>query len=100
MVFIVPGLIEAFELWYILHFEYHNAGMSRTEYQRKLDSLLGRRYNKNDENMYDDLIGHQHNAIRNAEKLAIINQEIRSKARANPGTNVHTLVMELNSYIT
>lgn len=73
--------------------------MPRTEYQRKLDSLLGRRYKKNDKNMYDDLICLQHNAIRHAQNLIKRNQGIKSNAKANPGTNVHTLVIELNSYI-
>ena len=32
---------EAFELWYILHFEFLNTGIPRTKYLQKLNSLLG-----------------------------------------------------------
>ncbi len=32
---------EAFELWYILHFEFLNTAIPRNQYLNKLDSLLG-----------------------------------------------------------
>ena len=31
---------EAFELWYILHFQYRNTGMSRDEYKKVLESEI------------------------------------------------------------
>lgn len=43
---------EAFELWYLLHFEYRNTGMSRTEYSANLSKHLGKKYKKNDTEMY------------------------------------------------
>jgi hypothetical protein len=46
---------EAFELWYILHFEYRNTEMPRGDYQRKLDTLLQEHYRKNAPDMYDKL---------------------------------------------
>jgi len=39
---------EAFELWYVLHFEYLNSGITRQQYITKLNRLLGRQYAKND----------------------------------------------------
>jgi hypothetical protein len=37
---------EAFELWYVLHFEFLNTGIPRRDYLRKLTSLIGREYRK------------------------------------------------------
>ena len=33
---------EAFELWYVLHFEFLNTGIPRNDYIKKLTSLLGK----------------------------------------------------------
>ena len=35
---------EAFELWYLLHFNYYDSAMSRQQYQEKLTELLGYKY--------------------------------------------------------
>ena len=35
---------EAFELWYILHFEFLNTGIPRSDYIKKLTKLLGKKY--------------------------------------------------------
>jgi len=62
---------EAFELWYILHFEFRNTGMCRTEYQGKLGALLGDTYRKNAPDMYQKLsrIGNQLHAVAWAKAL-------------------------------
>lgn len=39
---------EAFEMWYILHFNLVNASLSRTQYQGILRGYLGAAYQKND----------------------------------------------------
>jgi len=44
---------EAFELWYVLHFEFLNTGIPRKDYLRKLTSLLDRAYQKNSETIYN-----------------------------------------------
>jgi hypothetical protein len=71
---------EAFELWYILHFEFRNTGMSRTEYQGKLGELLGETYRKNASDMYQKLlrIGKQSQAMDWAKVLheGVLNPEI------------------------
>src|SRR3989338_5356038 len=43
---------EAFELWYILHFEYLIAGLNRDQYKAKLTQHLGKEYKKNSSEMY------------------------------------------------
>jgi hypothetical protein len=86
---------EAFELWYLLHFAYHDAALSRTQYEEKLTKCLGRKYDKSDETLYETLLGKQAKAIKNAEKLlgsyAKSNPELN-----NPCTSVHELVILLN----
>lgn len=86
---------EAFELWYLLHFAYHDAALSRTQYGEKLTECLGRKYDKSDETLYETLRDKQAKAINNAEKL------LRSYTKSNPELNnpcttVHLLVQTLN----
>jgi len=88
---------EAFELWYVLHFNYHITGVNRDWYQQKLTSLLGEGYEKNNPHMYDKLKNKQLNAIKNAERLYQTYLEFTPE-RNNPSTTVHKLVQELNKY--
>ncbi len=89
---------EAFELWYILHFEYLNTGIPRKDYIHKLSLLLGKKYQKNSETIYDELLDKQPTAIRNAEKL-LTQYAPPDPANDNPSTTVHLLVQELNRFI-
>lgn len=86
---------EAFELWFILHFDFINSACSRTEYQRMLSERLGKAYRKNDSSIYRDLRPWQETAIANAEKL-LAQYPTRHPSRDNPSTEVHELVQELN----
>ncbi|MBF0606211.1 MAG: RloB domain-containing protein [Magnetococcales bacterium] len=103
---------EAFELWYLLHFNYHDTAMSRKDYEPKLTGKIGRKYEKNSEGMYATIKDKQNNAIRNAKNL--LNEykpgndknfdpmkitEGFNPANNNPSTTVHLLVEELNTYI-
>jgi hypothetical protein len=89
---------EAFELWYVLHFEFLNTGIPRSDYLQKLSLLLNRRYQKNSEAIYDELFGKQPTAIRNA--INLLNQyDPRIPAKDNPSTTVHLLVQELNKFV-
>ncbi|MBW4500510.1 MAG: RloB family protein [Scytonema hyalinum WJT4-NPBG1] len=89
---------EAFELWYVLHFEFLNTGIPRSDYLRKLTSLLSRTYQKNSETIYDELFEKQSIAIRNAENL-LKQYDPHIPAKDNPSTTVHLLVQELNKFI-
>ncbi|MBD0302772.1 MAG: RloB domain-containing protein [Tolypothrix sp. T3-bin4] len=86
---------EAFELWYVLHFEFLNTGIPRKDYLRKLTALIGRAYKKNSESIYDELFAKQSIAIKNAENL-LRQYDPHNPARDNPSTTVHLLVQELN----
>jgi hypothetical protein len=89
---------EAFELWYVLHFEFLNTGIPRSDYCKKLNSLLDRKYKKNSEQIYDELIEKQAIAIENAKKL-IKQYERHNPVQDNPSTTVHLLVEELNKFV-
>lgn len=86
---------EAFEIWYLLHFEYFITAMSREQYKGQLEKYLDHKYCKNSETMYSDLDGRQGRAIKNARKL--LEEYIPpNPAYNNPSTTVYLLVEQLN----
>ena len=89
---------EAFELWYVLHFEFLNTGIPRSDYCQKLTNLMGKKYQKNSEQIYDELINKQDIAIKNSKKL-LKEYPRPSPVQDNPSTTVHLLVEELNKFI-
>jgi hypothetical protein len=96
---------EAFELWYLLHFQNRTTGMKRTEYQKAIENELNKKwknkkkpykYAKNAADMYVILqeYGNQEQAIKWAEKLS--QQYMDEKFAAhNPRTQVYELVRQL-----
>lgn len=88
---------EAFELWYLLHFNYYNTAISRSQYIEKLSKLLGEEYKKNSTTIYMKLKNKQETAIRNAKKLLATYSEPNPE-NDNPSTTVYQLVEELNKY--
>lgn len=88
---------EAFELWYILHFEYLQAGLPRDDYGEKLTKHLGGRYRKNSCAIYSQLRSRQPTALRNAARL-LSTYDPPNPERDNPSTSVHLLVQELNTF--
>lgn len=89
---------EAFELWYLLHYEYHDTAHSRDRYKEMLTDRLGETYKKNSEEMYEKLLNKQEQAIKNAEKLYSMHDH-NSPALNNPCTTVFKLVQELNKFL-
>jgi hypothetical protein len=89
---------EAFELWYLLHFQYCDSGISRTEFPIRLTKHMGIKYEKSNKQIYSRLRERQATAIRNARNLL---KALRARGalpvqNANPSTNVHQLVEFLN----
>jgi len=96
---------EAFELWYLLHFDYRHTAMSRTEYKKALTEKMKnltknkqKKYKKNSDEMYEILASKQHQAIQNAEKL-LKQYNPPEPANDNPSTTVHLLVKQLNRFV-
>ena len=94
---------EAFELWYLLHFNYYNTAISRNQYQKLIEKEIiaksgnkNYKYQKNSKEMYNLLseFGNQKFAISNAEKLESLYTDKRYSTH-NPCTKVHILIKEL-----
>lgn len=101
---------EAFELWYLLHFQFRNTGMSREDYRKSLEREINKKiasdsksnkkntfsYKKNGKDMYELLAkyGDEAQAIKFAEKL-VKKQTGKNYADHNPCTKIHILVNEL-----
>ena len=102
---------DAFELWYLLHFEYRNTAISRGELierviakLKQLDSHKFSRLTKDNikqENyaklIYEALLPMQERAILNAERLLLSYGEEHNPECDNPSTTIHKLVNILNS---
>jgi len=92
---------EAFELWYLLHFNYYDTGLSRTQYKEKIEECFKHigvgnfTYKKNDSDMYERLNGKTDTAIKNAKKLIAQYKGRHDYAKHSPCTRVHELVQEL-----
>ena len=94
---------EAFELWYLLHFEFVNVSMSREDYkpfiEKQISAKSGKpfKYLKNSEEMYRILqkYGDETQAIKRAETLEKLYTDKRYSAH-NPCTMVHKLILKLN----
>ena len=97
---------EAFELWYLLHFDYRDTAMSREGYKSALTDKLRKaglifskeEYRKNSQNMYQILESKQGRAIKNAKKL-LEEYDPPNPAKDNPSTTVHLLVEQLNRFV-
>lgn len=92
---------EAFELWYILHYDYLDSGISRNDYCTILTKkrINGNKYEKNDPTMYDFLLDKQSTAIRNSKRLFEQCVNKQNYYREKPITSVFELVEELNKLI-
>lgn len=94
---------EAFELWYLLHFDFINTTIPRGKYAEMLEQRLGIRYEKNDPSIYGRLQGIQSVAMRNATRLKKHWIEIRrggcDPESCNPSTNINDLVDFLNQLV-
>jgi hypothetical protein len=88
---------EAFELWYLLHFNYHDTGISRNDYKAKLKKC-GIEYDKSDKTIYAKVKQRQATAFKHARTLERHWNEMGQKfpQRENPSTSVHKLVEFLN----
>jgi len=89
---------EAFELWYVLHFEFFNTCIPRSDYCKKLNRPPIGKYQKNSEEIYAQLFELQNTAIKNAKQL-LKSYKRPNPSQDNPSTTVHLLVEELNKFI-
>lgn len=90
---------DAFELWYILHYNYHQAAWRRDRYEDELTEILGYKYEKNDQKMYAKLKYKQDTAIKFSKNLLASYGANHNTESDNPCTTVHRLVEFLNAYL-
>lgn len=90
---------DAFELWYLLHFDYHDTAVHRNDYVTKLKTKIPGGYKKNDPDIYSKLVDKMDDGCRNAAKLLANYAPINPEAD-DPSTTVYLLVTELRKYIT
>ena len=97
---------EAFELWYLLHFIYFDAKITREQYVKMLNEQFSKaigstfRYGKNRTDIYLLLkrYGREELAIRYAKRLEQLHID-ETPANAKPSTSVYKLIERLNEYI-
>lgn len=90
---------EAFELWYLLHFDYIDAAISRSRYGGMLADKLGFPYAKNATDMRARLRAREPDAIRNAKLLHSSYSSETPPASAFPCTTVYRLVEALRGNV-
>ena len=98
---------EAFELWFLLHFQDFQNAMRRQDYQDKLEQELSRHlgksfsYEKNSQSMFDLLheYGNEDMAIKRAIKLERQFAGRTDYANHNPCTTVYALIEKLRLQI-
>lgn len=92
---------QAFEYWFLLHFNLYQGPLHRTKYEKLLSDLLGFPYSKKtgvSNKMFTVLLEKQQQAIVYAK--AIIKQfNGNNPAQEESSTTVYRLVEELNKYL-
>ena len=92
---------QAFEYWFLLHYNLYTGTIHRSQYKEMLTKLTGMPYGKSDGYgavMYNLLLSRQQQAINNAETvLAEISHG--NPAEEESSTTVQSLVIELNKYL-
>ena len=97
---------QAFELWYVLHFQYLVTGVDRKQYIEMIEDKVRKaskskkfKYKKNDVGFYQILQEHGNEdfAFKNAEKLRNRHKGKVDYAAHNPRTEVDLLVKELRN---
>lgn len=91
---------QAFELWYLLHFDDHRAALHRDQYHAALTNRLGYSYRKNSSTLYGELQSRQAEAIQRAESLLAEHSANHNPQLDNPCTTVHLLVKALRENST
>lgn len=92
---------QAFEYWFLLHFNLYKGALHRNSYADMLTKLIGMPYSKTEgfgTTMYNRLFHLQPQGIRNAEAV-LTEISHGNPALEESSTTVHLLVKELNKYL-
>ncbi len=96
---------EAFELWFLLHFDFMDSAITRQVYNKKIEENY-RKLTKDKKYKYDKVASvlplviliknKESDAIKNAKRLLKQFDGKKSFSKKNPSTTVHLLVERLN----
>jgi len=93
---------QCVELWYLLHFAYHQEDLHRSEYSPKLDvhfkNIDGSKYRKNRDDIYSILKEYLPDAIRNAKALIQYHNNTVPSKNA-PGTSIYEIFEFFYNYL-
>lgn len=92
---------QAFEYWFLLHFNLYQGALHRSRYEKMLSVLLGFSYTKKagvSNKMFNVLLSKQSQAISYA-KVIMQQHTNDNPAQEESSTTVYLLVEELNKYI-
>ena len=93
---------QCIELWFLLHFAYHQADVHRAGYKPILDRYISDLdsgvYEKNRDDIYKILRSKLKTAIANAKRLAEYHENLTPSQNA-PGTSVYKIFEELSGYL-
>lgn len=87
---------ESFELWFLLHFNLLENSLNRSQLNKKLSQLLGKKYEKNMD-VYSLIKHKERDAVRNAKTCEQLHRAVTSHGKRNPCTLVYKLVERLRS---
>lgn len=91
---------QCIELWFLLHYEYLLSDIPRENYREKLSKYIGRKYEKNDDHIFQTLSPNIERAIKNAKKLMEEYEDGTPPSQMAPSTNFYELIEALINYIT
>ena len=93
---------QCIELWFLLHFDFYQSDIHRSEYWPKLTDYLTKmgagEYKKNRDDMYELLEPNIEHALRNAKKLKRSNSG-KTPTDSAPGTMVYLIIEKLMPYL-
>lgn len=91
---------QSFELWYVLHFQFLQSALHRSDYIKILSKILGFKYEKNDSKIVDiiNTKGNVKQAIKWAIELDKLHED-SSESNSCPSTKVYKLVESLLNYM-
>ena len=90
---------QCVELWFLLHFDYLQAGIPREAYRQRLSELLGRPYEKNDPELFSLLLPRLRQAVSNAKMLWDSFPADTPPSQRAPCTAFFQLIESLQSYL-
>lgn len=91
---------QSFELWYVLHFQFLQNALHRSDYIKILTKQFGFKYTKNSKRVVAHLMknGNLDQAIKWAKELEEMHDEV-AESSSCPSTRIYELISRLKGYV-